>query len=82
MADDEKTFVFTAVRRPGSARETPSWRFQVREGCWVTLFDDGRTRFLMDETAAHEVIGKNRDRYRPGARMIETKPKTVSGQSE
>jgi hypothetical protein len=76
MPQDETKFEFTAIRRPGSARETPSWRFEVREGCWVTLFDDGRTRFLMDETDDYQVTGKNQDRYRPGARMIETKPKS------
>jgi len=75
MAEHEKKFEFTAVRRPGNARETPSWRFEVSEGCWVTLFDDGRTRFLMDETAGYKVTGTNRSVYRPGAKMIETKPK-------
>jgi hypothetical protein len=73
--EDEKKYTFTAVRRHGSARETPSWRFQVAEGCWVTLFDDGRTRFLMDETDEHKVEHKNRDARRPGAKMIETRSK-------
>ena len=75
MAEEEKKFAFTAVRRPGNARETPSWRFEVAKGCWVTLFDDGRTRFLMDETEEHKVEHKNRDARYPGTKMIETKPK-------
>ncbi|MDX8142731.1 hypothetical protein SK854_11460 [Lentzea sp. BCCO 10_0061] len=75
MPDDEQTFEFTAVRRPGNARETPSWRFRVREGCWVTLFDDGRTRFLMDPTEEYKVEHKNRDADHPGTKLIETKPK-------
>lgn len=75
MANDEETFTFTAYRQRGNARETPSWRFEVRPGCWVTLFDDGRTRFLMDETDDYKVTGTAKSVYRPGARMIEHKPK-------
>ncbi|WP_177220936.1 hypothetical protein [Lentzea xinjiangensis] len=68
-------FEFTAIRQPGNARVTPSWRFQVSDGCRVILFDDGHTRFLMDETADYKVTGTNRSVHRPGAKMIETKSK-------
>ncbi|WP_154697374.1 hypothetical protein [Lentzea guizhouensis] len=75
MADDEKKLTFTAVRQDRNTRETPSWRFEVRPGCYVTLFDDGRTRFLMNETDEYEVKPKNADARYPGTKMIEHKPK-------
>ncbi len=72
---DSVSTTFVGIRQDRSARETPSVRYEVRPGCYVTLFDDGRTRFTIDPAVAnrkvHHVVDNNSNL--PGGKLIETK---------
>jgi hypothetical protein len=45
---EEVRTTFVSRRQDRNSRETPSVRYEVSEGCFVTVFDDGRVRFTID----------------------------------
>lgn len=46
MEEIEEAPTLIWVRQPGDRRRTASWRSEVADGCFLTLFDDGRTKFV------------------------------------
>jgi hypothetical protein len=70
---DRVTETFEGVRQE-SSRTAPSVRYEVRPGCFLTLFDDGRTRFTIDPVkSGRKVTGTFNNRSNlPGGKMIET----------
>ena len=73
MTPDEVLHV-TGVRQPGDSRRTGSYRYEVADGCFLTLFDDGRVRFLIDPRPHRTIrIVPSNTSNRPGAALIETK---------
>ncbi|CRK61574.1 hypothetical protein [Alloactinosynnema sp. L-07] len=72
MADD--VLRVDGVRQEGDARRTGSYRYEVADGCFLTLFDDGRVRFLIDPRPDRTIrVVKSNESNRPGAKLIETK---------
>ncbi len=70
----EEVLTVTGVRQEGNARQTGSYRYEVADGCYLTLFDDGRVRFLVDPRPDRviRVVNTNTSN-RPEAKLIETR---------
>lgn len=65
---------FSGVRQERKG-DTPSTRFEVRPGCYLTLFDDGRTKFTVNEVESGlKIRVKNKDSHNlpGGGAAIET----------
>lgn len=76
MGNDEIVHTtFEGRRQDRSSRETPSVRYEVSPGCWVTIFDDGRVRFTIDPVKSGRRVGHviTNTTTLPGGKMIETK---------
>lgn len=72
MADD--VLRVNGVRQEGHSRRTGGYRYEVADGCFLTLFDDGRVRFLVDPRPDRSIhVVNTNTSNRPGAKMIETK---------
>lgn len=73
----EEVLTVTGVRQEGDRRRTGSYRYEVADGCYLTLFDDGRVRFLIDPRPDRDVRVVNvNTSNRPGAKLIETRPRS------
>ncbi|MBB5958230.1 hypothetical protein FHS29_004838 [Saccharothrix tamanrassetensis] len=74
----EEVLRVTGVRYEGDSRKTGSYRYEVADGCFLTLFDDGRVRFLVDPRPDRTIhVVNTNTSNRPGAKLIETKPKAT-----
>ncbi len=72
----EEVLRVAGVRQDGDSRRTGAYRYEVADGCFLTLFDDGRVRFLIDPRPDRDIRVVNTNRSnRPGAKLIETKYK-------
>jgi hypothetical protein len=71
--DEQLTFI--ATRYAGDRRKTASRRFEVAPGAWVTLFDDGRVKFLVDPPTGFKVIHQSVDGDHPGRQVLKTEHK-------
>ena len=71
---DEVMTMFSGRRQDRNSRETPSVRYEVVSGCYVTIFDDGRVRFTIDPVKANRKVSHviTNTSNLPGGKMIET----------
>jgi hypothetical protein len=75
----EEILRVAGVRQEGDSRKTGSYRYEVADGCFLTLFDDGRVRFLIDPRPGRNItVVNNNTSNRPGAKLIETKYKPTA----
>lgn len=64
------------MRQPGDRRRTASWRSEVDDGCFLTLFDDGQTKFvarLVDLRDGFVIETAEDPAENPGGAMIGTR---------
>jgi hypothetical protein len=74
----EEVLRVTGVRQEEDGRRTGSYRYEVADGCFLTLFDDGRVRFLIDPRPDRKIhVVNTNTSNRPGAKLIETRHRTA-----
>lgn len=70
----EEILRVTGARQEADSRRTGLYRYEVADGCFLTLFDDGRVRFLIDPRPHREIrVVTTNTSNRPGAKLIETR---------